>query len=92
MNKTELVDSLANKTGLTKTDSKKAVDGLLDIISEALVSGDAVQLVGFGTFKITERKERQGRNPANGQTITIPASKSPAFVAGKSLKDKVNKR
>lgn len=87
MNKTELVASVAEKAGLTKKDSEKAVSALFSSIEEALVSGDKVQLVGFGTFEVRERKERKGQNPQTKQEIVIPATKVPAFKAGKNLKD-----
>ena len=89
MNKTELVASVAEKSGLTKKDSEKAVNALFASIEEALVAGDKVQLVGFGTFEVRERKERKGQNPQTKKPITIPAPKVPAFKAGKNLKDVV---
>lgn len=89
MNKTELVASVAEKTGLTKKDSEKAVNALFSSIEEALVGGDKVQLVGFGTFEVRERKERKGQNPQTKQEIIIPATRVPAFKAGKNLKDVV---
>ncbi len=90
MNKTELVAAVAEKTLLSKKDSQKAVDALFETITEELVKEEKVTLVGFGTFEVRHRAERQGRNPATKETITIPASKSPAFKAGKALKDRVN--
>ena len=81
MNKSELVASVAEKSGLTKKDAEKAVNAVFDSITATLVSGEKVQLVGFGTFEVRERKERQGQNP--------PATKVPAFKAGKGLKDAV---
>ena len=90
MNKTELVDKVATNAGLTKTDTKKAVEAVFEAITEALKKGDSVQLMGFGTFKVSERKAREGRNPATGETIHIKASKAPAFSAGQALKDAVN--
>ncbi|MBE5098490.1 HU family DNA-binding protein [Priestia aryabhattai] len=89
MNKTELVDAVATKSELTKQDSKKAVDALLETISNTLAKEEKVQLVGFGTFEIRERAERTGRNPQTGEEMTIPASKSPAFKPGKELKEAV---
>ena len=89
MNKTELVASVAEKSGLTKKDSETAVNALFASIEEALVAGDKVQLVGFGTFEVRERKERKGQNPQTKKPITIPATKVPAFKAGKNLKDVV---
>ena len=89
MNKTEMITAMAEKAELSKKDAEKALTAFTDVVTDALVNGDKVQLVGFGTFEVTERAERQGRNPATGDTITIPASKSPKFKAGKSLKDAV---
>ena len=90
MNKAELVASVAEKAGLAKKDAEKAVNALFASIEEALVAGDKVQLIGFGTFEVRTREERKGRNPKNGEEITIPASKNPAFKAGKGLKEAVN--
>ena len=87
MNKSELVASVAEKSGLTKKDAEKAVNAVFDSITATLVSGEKVQLVG--TFEVRERKERQGQNPQTKQPITIPATKVPAFKAGKGLKDAV---
>ncbi|MBQ9219721.1 MULTISPECIES: HU family DNA-binding protein [Succinivibrio] len=92
MNKTELVDAIAKRSSLTKVDSKKALDALLEAVQGALVKGDAVQLIGFGTFKVSARKARQGRNPRTGEVIKIAASKVPVFSAGSALKDAVNKK
>jgi len=89
MNKTELVDAVATKSELTKQDSKKAVDALLETITNTLSQEEKIQLVGFGTFEIRERAERTGRNPQTGEEMTIPASKSPAFKPGKELKEAV---
>ncbi len=89
MNKSELVDLVAEKAGMSKKDSEKAVKAVLDSITEGLVKGDKVQLVGFGTFEVRNRKEREGRNPATGEKIKIEALKVPAFKPGKALKDKV---
>jgi len=89
MNKTELVDAVATKSGLTKQDSKKAVDALFETISNTLAQEEKIQLVGFGTFEIRERAERTGRNPQTGEEMTIPASKVPAFKPGKELKEAV---
>lgn len=89
MNKSELVASVAEKSGLTKKDAEKAVNAVFDSIAATLASGEKVQLVGFGTFEVRERKERQGQNPQTKQPITIPATKVPAFKAGKGLKDAV---
>lgn len=90
MNKTDLIDAIASQAGLTKKDAKAALEATLDAISVSLTKGDAVQLIGFGTFKVNERKARTGRNPQTGAEIKIAASKAPAFVAGKALKDAVN--
>lgn len=90
MNKTDLIDAIASQAGLTKKDAKAALEATLDAISASLTKGDAVQLIGFGTFKVNERKARTGRNPQTGAEIKIAASKAPAFVAGKALKDAVN--
>lgn len=93
MNKSELVDALADATGMSKTDAGKAIDALFGteggIISGALKSGGRVQITGFGTFETKERKARTGRNPRTGETIKIKASKTPGFRAGKGLKDAV---
>lgn len=91
MNKTELVAAVAEKTGLSKKDSEKAVSAVFDSITSALVAGDKVQLVGFGAFEIREREARIGRNPRTKEEIKIEASRAPAFKAGKALKDAVNK-
>ena len=91
MNKTELVAKVAEKTGITKKDAEKAVDAVLGSVEEAMVAGDKVQLVGFGTFEVKNRETRTGRNPKTGAEIQIPASKNPTFKAGKGLKEAVNK-
>lgn len=91
MNKTELVASVAEKAAMTKKDAEKAINAVFDSIGEALAQNDKVQIIGFGTFEVKEREERQGRNPQTGVPITIPASKNPVFKAGKGLKDAVNK-
>lgn len=93
MNKTELVARVAEKTGLTKKNSQECLEAVLESIQEALVAGDKVQLVGFGTFEVRDRKARQGRNPQQpDKVIKIPASKAPVFKAGKGLKEMVNKK
>ena len=89
MNKTELVAAVAEKTGMSKKDSEKAVNAAFDTITEALAAGDKVQLVGFGAFEVKERGARIGRNPKTKETIEIPATRVPAFKAGKALKDAV---
>ena len=92
MNKSELVASVAAKTGLTKRDTEATVNAALAAIEEELKREGKVQLIGFGTFEVKTRKERQGRNPQKpGELVTIPASKAPVFKAGKALKDYVNK-
>jgi len=92
VNKAELIANVAEKTGFTKKDAEAAVNALVSSIEGALVQGDKVQLIGFGTFEVRERKARQGRNPRKpGEVIDIPASKAPVFKAGKALKDSVNK-
>jgi len=90
MNKNELVSKIAEKSGLTKKDSEKALDAFVGSVAEALQKGDKVQLVGFGTFEIRDRAERKGRNPQTGEEITIPATKAPAFKAGAELKKVVS--
>ncbi len=91
MNKTELVNAVAEKAGLSKKDAEKVINATVDAITAALQAGDKVQLVGFGAFEVKTRAERTGRNPRTKETITIPASKSPVFKAGKALKDAVAK-
>ena len=90
MNRTELISAMSEKSELTKVDTEKALKAFIDTVTDELKNGGKVQLVGFGTFEVTERAERQGRNPKTGEAITIPASKSPKFKAGKALKDIVN--
>ncbi len=89
MNKAELVEMVAKKADLTKKDSDKALKAVLDGITESLVKGEKVQLVGFGNFEVRSRKEREGRNPSTGEKIKIEALNVPAFKPGKALKDKV---
>ena len=89
MNKKELVEKISTKAGISKTQAEKALKAFEDSIIEALSSGDKVTLVGFGTFGISNRKARKGRNPQTGQEITIPAKKTPKFTAGKVLKEAV---
>ncbi len=91
MNKSELVSAVAEKAGLSKKDSEKAVAAVFDAITGALVAGDKVHLVGFGSFEVKERAARTGRNPQTKEEITIPASRSASFKAGKALKDAVAK-
>ena len=91
MNKTELIAAVAEKAELSKKDAEKAVKAFTDAVSEELVKGGKVQLVGFGTFEVSERSSREGRNPKTGKPMTIAASKTPKFKADKALKDEVNK-
>ena len=90
MNKTDLVASVANATGMSKADAGNAVESVFDAISSALSGGGEVRLVGFGTFRVSHRKATQGRNPRTGETIQIMASNQPKFKAGKALKEAVN--
>ncbi|MDO4169647.1 MAG: HU family DNA-binding protein [Lachnospiraceae bacterium] len=90
MNKAELVAAVAEKTELSKKDAEKAVKAFTDVVAEELTKGGKIQLVGFGTFEVSERTAREGRNPRTGEVMTIPASKTPKFKAGKALKDIVN--
>ncbi len=90
MNKTELVAAIAESAGLSKKDSEKALAAFVSVVTDELKKGEKVQLVGFGTFEVSARPARTGRNPQTKQTITIPASKAPKFKAGKALKDTVN--
>ncbi|EGS30095.1 DNA-binding protein HU [Urinicoccus massiliensis] len=92
MNKSELVASIAESANLTKKDAENALNGFLSAVEGALSKGEKVQLVGFGTFEVRQRKAREGRNPRNPEeVIKIPASKAPVFRAGKALKESVNK-
>lgn len=90
MNKTQFIDEMKNKSGLTKADAEKAYKAFVETVTEALKDGDKVQLVGFGTFEIGERAAREGRNPQTGEAIQIAASRNPRFKAGKAFKDAVN--
>jgi DNA-binding protein HU-beta len=90
MNKSELVDAIAESADISKAAATRAVDGMVDAITAALKKGDTVSLVGFGSFTVRERAARTGRNPQTGETINIKASKNPSFKAGKALKDAVN--
>lgn len=90
MNKSELVAEVAAKTGDTKKVAEASVDAIVSVIKEALVEGEKVQLVGFGSFEIRERAARKGRNPQTLEELIIPASKAPVFKAGRQLKDLVN--
>ena len=89
MNKTEFINAVAEKEGIEKKCAEKAVNAVFATIARELAKGEKIQLVGFGTFEIRERAEKQGRNPRTGETMTVPASKVPAFKAGKALKDAV---
>ena len=90
MNKAELVESIAKKTGLTKKDSESALNAFVESVTESLKKDDKVQLVGFGTFEVRKRAARKGRNPQTGEEMKIAASTVPVFKAGKSLKETVN--
>ena len=90
MNKTELVQSIAEKTGLTKKDSEAALNAFIESVTETLKKDDKIQLVGFGSFEVRKRAARTGRNPQTNEEIKIPASKAPVFKAGKALKVAVN--
>ena len=90
MNITELIAAVAEKAELSKKDAEKALKAFTDVVSEELVKGEKIQLVGFGTFEVAEREEREGRNPKTGEKMMIAASRSPKFKAGKALKDMVN--
>ena len=90
MNKSELITAMAERAELSKKDTEKALKAFVDVISDELVKGEKIQIVGCGTFEVVERKEREGKKPGTDEIITIPASKSPKFKAGKALKDKVN--
>ncbi len=90
MNKTELVAAIADRAELSKKDVEKALKAFTDVVAEELKKGEKVQLVGFGTFEVSERQAREGRNPQSGAVMKIAASKAPKFKAGKALKDLVN--
>ena len=90
MNKTELVAAMAEKAQISKKDAEAALKAFTDVVTEELQKGEKIQLVGFGTFEVSERAERTGRNPKTGEEMTIAASKAPKFKAGKALKDAVN--
>ena len=91
MNKTELVAAMAEQADMTKKDAEKALTAFTEVVSKELRNGGKVQLVGFGTFEVTERAAREGRNPQTGETMQIAAAKAPKFKAGKALKDEVNR-
>ena len=90
MNKTQLVEAIVAKTGLKKKDAEAAVNAVINAIVDELKAGNKVQLVGFGTFEVKEKAEREGRNPQTKETIVIPASKRPAFSPSKAMKDAIN--
>lgn len=91
MNKAELVNAIANETGLSKKDTEATINSFVNVVTNALEDKDKVQLIGFGTFETRERAEKIGRNPQTGAELKIPAATTPAFKAGKALKEKVNK-
>lgn len=90
MTKAEFISAVSEKTALSKKDAGNSLNAILEIIENQLVQGEKVQIIGFGTFEVKERAERQGKNPATGETIVIPAHKVPSFKAGKQLKDILN--
>ncbi|ACT48018.1 MULTISPECIES: HU family DNA-binding protein [Methylotenera] len=90
MNKSELVAKVAAEAGVTQADTNRVLDAIINTVGEALKAGDNVALVGFGTFQVTKKAARSGRNPSTGATIQIAARNAPVFKAGKTLKDKVN--
>lgn len=90
MNKTELVAAIAEKAQITRKDADAALKAYTDVVSDELKKGEKIQLVGFGTFEVSERPAREGRNPRTGETMTIAASKQPKFKPGKALKDAIN--
>ena len=90
MNKADLVSMIAAKSNLTKKDSESALNAFVETVQTALQNGEKIQLVGFGTFEVSERASREGRNPQTGETMTIEACKAPKFKAGKALKDAIN--
>ena len=92
MNKSDLIAAIAAKTGSTKKDAEATLNAFVDVVTESLVKGDKVQLVGFGSFEVRKRAARKGRNPQTKEEIKIPASKAPVFKAGKALKDLVNNK
>ena len=90
MNKADLVAAMAEKAGVSKKDAEASLKAFTDVVAEELKKGEKIQLVGFGTFEVSERAEREGRNPQTGETMKIEASKAPKFKAGKALKDAIN--
>ncbi len=89
MNKAELIATMADKTELSKKDAEKALNAFIETVTDELKNGEKIQLIGFGTFEVSERAERTGRNPQSGKEMVIPASKVPKFKAGKALKDAI---
>ena len=90
MNRVEIIAAMAEKAELSKKDAEKALKAFTEVVAEELAKGEKIQLVGFGTFEVSERAAREGRNPRSGETMTIAASKAPKFKAGKALKDAIN--
>lgn len=90
MNKTELVQAMAEQAGLSKKDAEKALSAFVDVVTDEMKKGGKVQLIGFGTFEVAERKAREGRNPQTKQVVQYPASKAPKFKAGKALRSLMN--
>ena len=90
MNRVELIAAMAERAELSKKDAEKALKAFTEVVAEELAKGEKIQLVGFGTFEVSERAAREGRNPRSGETMTIAASKAPKFKAGKALKDAIN--
>ena len=90
MNRVELVVALGEKAGVAKKDAEKVLKAFTEVVAEELKKGEKIQLVGFGTFEVSERAAREGRNPRSGETMTIAACKAPKFKAGKALKDAIN--
>ena len=90
MNKTELIAAVAEKAEISKKDAEKALKAFIDVVTDELKAGGKIQLVGFGTFEVSERAAREGRNPQTGKTMKIEACKAPKFKAGKALKDAIN--
>lgn len=91
MNKVELINAVAEAAGVSKKDTEAVIKATFEVIEKAMADGDKVQIIGFGSFETRDRAAREGKNPRNGETVVIPACKVPAFKAGKSLKDAVNK-
>lgn len=90
MKKADLISALAGKSGIKKVEAQKVIDALIEIIGDELAKGEKIQIAGFGTFEVSERPAREGRNPRSGETLTIEASKSPHFKASKTLKGRMN--